>query len=38
MIGKLLNLQAGYYKLDHVKIKPDALTLILESRCPTCHK
>jgi transposase len=43
MIGKLLNLQADHYKLDHVEIKPDALTLILESRskrcrCPTCHK
>lgn len=43
MICKLLNLQAGHFKLNHVEIKPDALTLILESRskrcrCPLCNK
>jgi transposase len=43
MIGKLLNLQAGHYKLDLFEIKSEALTLILKSclkrcRCPSCHK
>ena len=43
MIGKLLNLQAGHFKVVHVEAGQDALILILESRskrcrCPFCHK